>query len=192
MGALELLFDYFEDHRRAAELIAQRRPVALGILGFAVGALSLFVAQAVAGRLWPLTFGWSSLGLMLLWKLTTGFFLAAIVHLILDLGGVRGSGSTLFVHLGLASVAWALAVPLSLLARLAAPTSNLAMTAAFFAVGLLSVFLKARSIQDNYGVSGARAWTTLGLPYLALAAAFAVAIGLTAVIAFLQVMKAFD
>lgn len=192
MGALELLFDYFEDHRHAAELITQRRPVGLGILGFSVGALSLFVAEAVAGRLWPLAFGWSSLGLMLLWELTTGFILASILHLILDLGGVRGSGSALFVHLGLADAAWALAVPLALLARALAPASGLAMTAAFFSVGALTVFLKARSIQDNYGVTSARAWTTLGLPYLALAAAFALAIGLTAVIAVLQVMKAFD
>lgn len=192
MGALELLFDYFEDHRHAAEMIAQRRPVALGILGFAVGALSLFVAQAVAGKLWPLAFGWSSLGLMMLWELITGFLLAAILHMILDLGGVRGDGSALFVHLGLANAAWALAIPVALLVRLLAPHSAVLMTSVFLAVGFLTLFLKARSIQDNYNVSAARAWTTLGLPYLALAAAFAVAVGLTAVIAFLQVMKAFN
>ena len=192
MGALELLFDYFEDHRHAAELISQRRPVGLGVLGFAVGALSLFVAQAVADRLWPLAFGWSSLGLMVLWQVITGFILAAIVHLVLDLGGVRGSGSAFFVHLGLANSAWALAVPLALLARLAAPASSLAMTAAFFSVSLLTVFLKARSIQDNYAVTAGRAWATLALPYLAMAAAMALAIGLTAFVAFLQLMKAID
>lgn len=192
MSALELVFDYFEDHAQAAAQISQRRPVAFGVFCFALGALSLFVAQGLSGRLFPLSFSWPSLGLMILWELVAGFVLAAILHLILDLGGVRGSGSGLFVHLGMANLAWAVAVPLILILKLLVPRSGLAVTTAFLAVGLLSVSLKARGIQDNYRITSAKAWVTLGLPYLLMLAAGLLAMGLAAGILFLQVMKAFD
>lgn len=192
MSALELLFDYFEDHTQAAAHISQRRPVAFGVLCFALGALSLFVAQGLSGRLFPLSFTWPSLGLMFLWELATGFLLAAVVHLILDLGGVKGSGAGLFIQLGMANLAWTVAVPLVLVLRLLFPRSSLALTAAFFAIGLLSLTLKARGLQDNYHITSAKAWVTLGLPYLVMLVAVVLAVSLAAVVLFLQVMKAFD
>lgn len=191
MGVLELVFDYFEDHVQAAARIDERRPVAFGALCFAVGALSLFVAQGLAGRLFPLSFGWPSLALMVLWELLCGFLLAAVLHFLLDLGGVRGSGSGLFVHLGLANLAWALAVPLVLILKFLLPGSSLAPTAVFLGVGLLSVGFKARGIQDNYRVTSAKAWVTLSLPYLLMMAASLLALGLAAGILFVELMKAF-
>lgn len=190
MGALELVFDYFEDHVQAAARIEARRPVAFGVFCFAVGALSLFVAQGLAGRLFPLSFGWPSLALMILWELLGGFLLAAVLHFLLDLGGVRGSGSGLFIHLGMANLAWTLVVPLVLILKLLMPGSSLAMTFAFAGVGLLSVGLKVRGIQDNYRVTSARAWVTLGLPYLLAMMAALLAMGLTAGILLVELMKA--
>lgn len=190
MGVLEFVFDYFEDHVQAAARIDERRPVAFGAFCFAVGALSLFVAQGLAGRLFPLSFGWPSLVLMVFWEIFCGFLLAAVLHFLLDLGGVRGSGSGLFVHLGMANLAWALTVPLILILKLLLPGSSLAPPVVFLGVGLLSVGLKARGIQDNYRVASARAWVTLSLPYLLAMAAALLAMGLTAGILLVELMKA--
>lgn len=192
MGVLELLFDYIEDHTHAAELIEHRRPLALGILGFLLGALSLFIAQAASGKLWPLSFTWPSLALLSLWQVIAGFILASVLHLVLEMSGAQGRASLLFIHLGLADTAWAVAVPAALISQALFPNSRLLLTGVFLVVGIFNAFLKARAIQDSYRVTLGRAWVTLAVPYLALGAAVALAMALTAVIAFIGVVKAFS
>lgn len=181
MDAVELLYDFFEDRGRASALIRQRRPAALGLLGILLGGTSLFVAHALAGRS-VLPFGWPALALSLLWQTALTFVTAALLHLILELGGARGDARALFVHLGLAELAWMAAVPLILLCQAVLTKPVWGVRLVFFVAGLWSLALKARGIRDEYGVGGARAWLTLGLPYLAavvfvLLAAFLAALG---------------
>lgn len=166
MGPLELIYDYFEDHVRLAAHVREKRPVAVGVLGFIVGGLSVFVAQALTNRLHVLSFSWTSLIVLVVWKLVAGFLLAAILHMILELQGQRGDVVSLFVLFGLADLAWALAVPLVLVLK-ACSASPWLVSAAFLLVGFLSLSLKARSLQDGYRVSSGRAWFALGLPYVA-------------------------
>jgi Yip1 domain len=170
MDVLEILYDYFEDRPHAAALIRQRRPYALGLLGVLGGGASLFVAQALAGRLFLLPFSWPSLILVLLWQVAALFALTAILHLILEMTGARGDAGALFVHLGLSQLAWLAAVPTVLIAQALFPSSPWPLRLAFLAVGLWSLALKARGMRDEYGVGEGRAWLTLSLPYLALAA----------------------
>lgn len=167
MSGLELVYDFFEDHVRASAAINERKPLAFGALCVAIGALSLFVAQALTQRLNVLAFAWPSLALAMLWRLGTAFLLVSLVHLILDMQGRYGSPSALFVHFGLADLAWALALPLALCVR-ALTGSGLAISAVFLAVGLLTFSLKARGLQDVYRISAGRAWVVLGMPYLAV------------------------
>lgn len=192
MSPIELVYDYFEDHVRAAAVVGERRPLALGIACYMVGGLSLFVAQALAQKLVLLSFSWTSLALVLLWDLAAGFLLTAVLHLILAMGSVEGSAAGLFVLLGLAELSWSLAVPLVLISRVLAPRSHLAVTAVLFAVGLLSLTLKARGLQDNYRLGAGRAWLTLGLPYLAMAAAAVLAFSLAVIGLILEIVKALD
>lgn len=190
MGPLELLYDCFEDHVKAAKLIDERRPLAFGVFCFALGGVGLFVAQALAERLVLLPFSWYSCLLAVLWELAVGFLLTAVLHLILEMGGVRGSAAGLFVLLGVSELAWTLAVPLLLLARAAGPGSPWAATGIFLLVGLLSFSLKARGIKDNYGVSLGRAWVTLSLPYLAVAGAAVLAFSVALAGLFMELVKA--
>lgn len=192
MGPLELLYDCFEDHVKAARHIEERRPLAFGVLCFALGGAGLFAAQALAERLVLLPFSWYSCALVVLWELAAGFLLTAVLHLILDMGGFRGSAAGLFVLLGVAELAWTLALPLLLLSRLAGPRSPWAATGIFLFVGLLSLSLKARGIKDNYGVSLGRAWLTLSLPYLAVAGAAVLAFSLALAGLVLELVKAFQ
>lgn len=166
MDAVELVYDYFEDRAHASALIRQRRPAALGLLAVLLGAASLYVAHALAGRV-ILPFGWPGLGLALLWHAVMIFVATALLHLILELGGARGDARALFVHLGLSELVWTAAVPCVLLCQgvLSKPAWGLRLV--FFGVGLWSLSYKARGIRDEYGISGGRAWLTLGLPYLA-------------------------
>lgn len=166
MDAVELVYDYFEDRAHASSLIRQRRPAALGLLGILLGAASLYVAHALSGRT-SFPFGWPGLALALLWHTAMSFGATAVLHLILELGGARGDARALFVHIGLSELVWVSAVPLVLVCQAAFPNPAWSLRLVFFFIGLWSMSYKARGIRDEYGISGGRAWLTLGLPYLA-------------------------
>lgn len=166
MDAVELVYDYFEDRAHASALIRQRRPAALGLLAVLIGAASLYVAHALAGRT-SFPFGWPGLALALLWHSAMTFVATAVLHLILELGGARGDARALFVHLGLSELAWLAAAPLVLVCQAAFANPAWSLRLVFFFVGLWSLTYKARGIRDEYGISGGRAWLTLGVPYLA-------------------------
>jgi hypothetical protein len=188
MDLLEFLYDYFEDRPHAAALIRQRRPYALGLFGAIFGGASLFVAEALAGRLALFSFSWPSLLLTLLWQLVFLFATTAVLHLLLDMTGARGDAGALFVHLGLAEMAWLAAAPLALIVQALAPHPLWPLRLAFFAVWTWSVALKVRGVRDEYGVGEGRAWITFLLPYAAAASL----IGLTGVLAIVAlVVKAF-
>ena len=181
MDAVELFYDYFEDRGHSSGTICQRRPVALGLLGIFLGAASLFVAHALAGRS-ALPFGWPALALSMLWQTALTFVSASLLHLILELGGAKGDARALFVHLGLSELAWLAAVPAVLTCQAFLPNPIWGVRLVFFLVGLWSLSFKARGIRDEYGIGGGRAWLTLGIPYLGamifvLLAAFLAALG---------------
>lgn len=181
MDAVELIYDYFEDRGHASGIIRQRRPAALGLLGIFLGAASLFVAHALAGRS-ALPFGWPALALSMLWQTALTFVSAALLHLILELGGAKGDARALFVHLGLSELAWFAAVPTVLTCQAFLDKPIWGVRLVFFLVGLWSLSLKARGIRDEYGIGGGKAWLTLGIPYLGamifvLLAAFLAALG---------------
>lgn len=178
MSAIESIYDYFEDHSKATAYANQSRPVIFGMFCFALGGVSLFVAKAMAHKLFVLPFTFSSLFLTMLWEVVAGFLTAAVLHLILDIEGIEGSAVSLFVLLGMANLVWAVAIPFVMLLRLIMPESVWPVTLVFFIVGLMVFTLKARSLKDNYRISGVRAWVTLGLPYLALFVAAMVALSL--------------
>lgn len=184
MDLLEFLYDYFEDHQHAAALIRQRRPFALGLLGALAGGTSLFVAEALGGRLHLLSLSTSAWILVLLWQLVMLFASTAILHLLLDMTGARGDAGALFVHLGLSELGWLAAAPAALLLMAAFPSSAWPVRLAFLAVGLWVLALKARGMRDEYGIGGGRAWVTLLVPYLAAAAlaALSTTLALVAVI----------
>jgi hypothetical protein len=185
MDLLEFLYDYFEDRSHAAALIRQRRPYALGLLGALAGSASLFVADALAGRLSLLSFSWPSLLIVLLWQVALLFAMTAILHLALDMSGARGDAGALFVHLGLAELAWLAAAPAALVIKALFPTASWTLRLAFVLVGFWSLALKARGVRDEYGVGEGRAWLTLALPYTAVAALFALTgvLGIAALLA---------
>jgi hypothetical protein len=192
MGGLELIYDFFEDHVRAAGHVNEGRPLALGVLSFLIGGLSLFVAHALSQGLVLLSFSWSSLALTLLFKVCAGFLMAALLHLILEIAGAKGSAASLFVLLGMASLVWALSVPMVLISRLVFNGSALATGTIFVIIGLLSLSLKARSLQDNYQVGPGKAWVALLLPYLAVAVAGVLMFALAVAGLVFQIVKAFQ
>jgi hypothetical protein len=191
MSGVELFYDYLEDHVHAAALIKERRPLAFGVLCFVISGVSLFVAQALAQKLTFLAFSYSSCLLVVLGRLATGFVMAAVIHLILEMGSVQGSAASLFIQFGLADLAWALAVPAALLSRLLFPGSSWPATGLFFAIGMLSLVLKARGLQDTYRIHSGRAWLTLAIPYVAVVVTGLLILSLAIVGVVMQLFKAF-
>ncbi|MBI5883336.1 MAG: hypothetical protein HZB91_09565 [Elusimicrobia bacterium] len=189
MSAAEVVFDYFEDHTRSADSVRHSRPVALGLLCFAIGGVSVFMAQAVLGKLAPFSFDLVSMVLMAIWQIAQGLAFTAMLHLVMEFEGIQGSAASLFALMGLADLVWALAVPLALVLRLVAPGSGWLATSAFILIGLLSLGYRARSIQDNYQVGAARAWITLFVPYVALVVAMLLVFTVAMVTMFKQFMQ---
>ena len=172
----EILSDFIEDPPRAAEVVGRGRPVALGVLAFLSAGVSVFLAQALLRPAGLSAVSGFSLAFHCGWQIVSGFFLAAVLHLLAEASGggsLRGEASGLFVLLGLSESAWALAVPAALLLRLLAPSAWGARTALFAAIGLATLILKARSVRDNYGMSMGKAWLILLAPILAVSALIA-------------------
>ncbi|MBI5624697.1 MAG: hypothetical protein HY924_13040 [Elusimicrobia bacterium] len=189
MSAAEVVFDYFEDHTRSADSVRHSRPAALGLLCFALTGVSVFMAQAVLGRLAPFSLSVTSMVLMAIWEIVLGLAFTAMLHLVMEFEGIQGSAASLFALMGLASLVWALTVPLALILRLVAPGNGWLATAAFTLVGLLSLGYKARSIQDNYQVGAARAWITLFVPYAAVVVAALLVFAVAMVTMFRQILQ---
>lgn len=188
---IELVYDFFEDHSHAAAEIRRRRPLATGLLAVLAGGTSLFFAQALAGRLTVLSLSWPSLVASLTWHVTLAFLTTAVLHLILEMGGAKGSAGVLFVHWGLSDLAWVAAVPAVLLVQAATPDAAWPTRLIFFGVGLWSLTLKARGIRDEYGVASGHAWLTLGLPYLAFGALAVLALFLTLIALVLAAVRSY-
>jgi len=189
---MELIFDFFEDHFKAAVVVKTRRPLALGVLCFISGALSFFVALGVSGRLAPLSFSGITFALFLLWELGSGLALVALLHLIADFEGRPGSGAELFVLFGMADLIWALAVPAALIFMAFGPRAHWPLNAAFLLLGFYNLCLKARSLKDTYQLSLGRAWVTLVLPYVATVMVSGLVFALVMASLVMQVMKGFD
>lgn len=186
---IELAYDFFEDHVAAAAEIRRRRPLALGLLALLLGGTSLFFAQALAGKLSLFSLSWPSLIASLTWHLCLAFLTTAVLHLVLEITGSRGSAGVLFVHWGLSDLAWLTAVPCVLLIQALAPGSAWTIRLVFFAIGLWSLALKARGIRDEYGVAPGQAWLTLSVPYIAAAALIGLALALTLASLILAAMR---
>jgi hypothetical protein len=188
MDILEFLYDYFENRTRATAFVRKHRPYALGLIGALLGGMSLFVAEALGGRL-LLPFSLSSLVLIALWQLTVVLVSTAMLHLVLELTGARGNAGALFVHLGLSELAWIACVPAVLLTQAIFVTSAWPARLVFVIVGFWSLWLKARALSDEYGVGSGRAWLTLTAPILGFSLLIGVSVALT-LVSFVQ--KAFS
>jgi len=184
MDFLEFFYDYFERPQLAVELAGRRRPLGIGLLGFVFGGLSLFAARALLLPLPSMAFG--ILGILsVLITVTYGFFLTAALHLIVEMNGKSGSAAGLFTLFGMAELSWALAVPLALVGHLLRGAVPGVFPAIFFAVGLTSFYLKARSLRLNYSLSQGKAWFVLCLPYLTVLLAIMAVGALAMVLAFI-------
>lgn len=171
MSGLDVVADFIEDPARAAEAVREDPPIGLGLAAFALGALSVFLAQAVAGRSSLFGASWAALAILCLWRVFWGLLGAAVLHLTAEVVGGRGRALPLFVLLGLSDLAWALALPGVLLCQAFLPGPRWGTAAVFMVVGFVSLSLKARSLSHNYRIGMTRAWLALSAPLLAAMAA---------------------
>lgn len=164
--SFEVLAEFIEEPKHAARLVAERKPWPLGLAAFFVAGGSLFLSQAVSRHFLPVASGPASLLAVCLWTLVCGFMLTAALHLLADAQGLAGSGVALFVLVGLSELVWALVLPASLILRAARADSFFTLLPLLGLAGIVSLRLKARSIRHVYGVSAAKAWSLLMLPYV--------------------------
>lgn len=185
-----LLAEFLLEPVRVARRVRERTPIGAAFACYAVAGVSLAAADAVFGR--GTGFGGIAFALALacVLRLTTGVLMTASVHLSAEMLGGQGRAAPLFALMGLSDLGWALLPPAALVAR---ALGRGAWTGAFLgaAAGLVVLSLRARSVRLHYGFSRARAWTAVGLPYLAAAGLALLALGFAVWGTLHQLLKVF-
>jgi hypothetical protein len=104
--------------------------------------------------------------MVLLFVLSANFFFAGVMHLFMDLTGVRGSASRLFLAFGCSDYFMALLVPLAFFAKLNVINGFLLFCLCFLVV----LYARVRLVRRLYPVSAAKALLSVWLPYAGLGA----------------------
>lgn len=170
---LETLYDVLFNPVAAMRHIAEEKAIGQALAAFLLSVL----LPAVTGYLVLKTTGMAKMLNVMLLAHTLGslmvwFIGAAVIHLIAECFGGRGTALGLLAAMGFAHVPRILAVPLGMLA-LAVPGGG---TAVLLAVTVLIVvgwtlFLNVAAIKGAHGFGGAKAVLVLLTPFLALGAA---------------------
>jgi len=151
------------------ELLAgAERPEGLGrtgLLGYFSGTLGLFVFLRIFSAVPP---GVMSFSMVLLLVLAANFFFASAIHLFMDLTGVKGSASRLFLALGCSDYFLALLVPLAFFAKLHILNGFLW----FCLCLLLIIYARVRLVRRLYPVSVNKALLSVWLPYAGFSVVF--------------------
>lgn len=160
--ALETLID------RPEALAAEVRPEGLGrtgLLGYFAGTLGLFVSMRLFSAVPP---GILSFTVVLMLVLAANFFFASAIHLFMDLTGVKGSASRLFLAFGCSDYFLALLLPLAFFVQAGAPKGFLLFSLCF----VLVIYARVRLVRRLYPVSVNKALLSIWLPYAGLCAVF--------------------
>ena len=162
LNTLENLID------RPETLGAQERPVGLGragLLGYFCGALGLFVFMRMQSAIPP---GPASFLFVLLFVLAANFLFAGIMHLFMDLTGVRGSAARLFLAFGCSDYLLTLLVPMGFLSGVNMLGGFAWLCLCFLAV----IYARVRLVRRLYPVSINKALLSVWLPYAGLSVVF--------------------
>lgn len=169
-GTIDVFYDFIEDPKRAAQAVRRDAPVVLGFCAYLLSALSLFLAQAISGKTGLFGLSWMTVSFVVVWSLGVGILQTGLVHLVAEACGGKGRAMPLFVLLGLSELGWALVLPAVLVVQAFFPGTKWGLPIVSFAVSLIVLLLKVRSIRLNYSFSSMAAWFAILFPQLAVAA----------------------
>lgn len=165
-GYLELLEEFVVDPRSAARLVRQYKPMRAGFISFVAAALSVALAERLAGSAFSAVPLGIVIALACLWRVLAGMTSAAVFHMAAEFGGGEGSAEGLFILFGMSALVWTMLLPAALIMRALAWDGWLVSSLMITSLSIAQLVLKARSLRDNYGVSTAAAWGILVLPYV--------------------------
>jgi hypothetical protein len=165
---------YLENPGEGAGLFFQSPPAWLGLAGFFFGGANYYVAAALAGAGHFSVAGFIASGLL---HVAAGFFLSAWLNMILEVLGGGGRALDLFNLLGAADCVWALALPLSLCARLLWPLGSVEALVAIGAVWVTRFILQAKFVKEGYRVSWGKSLFALLSPVIILFLLLLIAVG---------------
>ena len=143
-------------------VLAEKEPPAdiwrVGLLGYTLGALGLFVFLRMFSAVPP---GILSFFMVLLFVLSGNMLLAAITHLCIELTGAGGRAARLFLAFGYADFFLVLLVPLGFYVKL----DFLNVALCFWLCFGFIIYVRAMLVQKLYPVSANKAALSVWLPY---------------------------
>ncbi|MEI7527877.1 MAG: hypothetical protein WCK76_02930 [Elusimicrobiota bacterium] len=131
-----------------------------GLLGYVLGTLGFFTFLRMLSAVPP---GVMSFMMVLLFVLAANFLFAAIMHLFMELTGVKGSASRLFLAFGYSDFLLTLLVPAGFFAKLDYLNAFFGFCLCFAAV----LYARVMLVRRLYPVSSNKAALSVGLPYAA-------------------------
>lgn len=160
MTFINTLYDFVTEPSKAVDDIIKSRSLALALLGYAAGSLSVMIMWALGGGgmgNFAFTFGFFA---VLFVDLCIGFFVASSAHLLLEISTGKGSALGLFTLIGLSQFCLTLLVSFALM-QAAAPVLAVFKFLVLFIVALLQIYFILYMMNKAYGLSKVRTFFTL-------------------------------
>lgn len=170
MNLLSAYFSYAKDPKQTVRDIAARRSFGAAMLGYLTAALSYLVFLNVTAGLGAWSFI-AQAGVLLLLELTAGYFIASLSGLFLDFSNHKGSGTELFIIIGLSGFIKSLLVVFALIAAVVPWISSVGIIVVLLVWVCQFVFI-VRNLKRLYDISTGRAVGVLlfaAVPVAALA-----------------------
>lgn len=179
---MEIIEIYLTSVREAAREIEKREPFLTAMSVVVLAAVTRWLSGALVSGSGLTGAGLAGLAVTLLFAGFLWITLSACLHLVSELSGGEGRAKTLFILLGFSQLPALLILPFAFLTQ-AFGLSGLVFQGAVSVLGLWSLVLYVKSIQENYRFSSVKALFLGALPI--------VAIGLL-IMGFLFVLTAFS
>lgn len=170
-ASINVFYDFLEAPERSAAAVREDPPLGLGLAGYLLSALALFLAESLTGRAGLLGASLPGFLTVALGMLGLGLVQTAVVHLVAEGVGGQGRVSSLFVLMGLSVLGWALVLPGALVSLAFFPGSSWVLRLVFGAAWCVVFWLKLRSVALNYRFGMGPAFFALLFPFLAAAGA---------------------
>lgn len=169
MTVIDTLARLASDSRETTGEIIRRRPVSVGVAGYFIGALSLFVMHGMNLSVHSLSGGFFLLAVLFSIQLLAGIVFASIVHLFMEAWGHRGDAAGLFVIFGLSDIAWTLLVPALILQSLL--TAGRLGAVVFLFVTAIHLYVRTLGVGSVYNAGKWKSFFAVVMPYIVVGAA---------------------
>lgn len=172
MTVIDTLAGLASDSRETTREIIRRRPVSVGMAGYFIGALSLFVMHGMNLSIHSLSGGFFLLAVLFFIQVLAGIVFASIIHLFMEAWGHRGDAAGLFVIFGISDIAWTLLVPALIVQSFLIAGRGYGTLVILFVTGI-HLYVRTLCVGSVYNAGKWKSFFAVVMPYVVICACLA-------------------